>query len=99
MQIHILNFHMEILRNMIFLVFFRHLAECNTQKFIYYFLLLMLSSKKKQGLRGIFLKGGKSLRKKKLKKVFFLLLYIYIYIFFFFFFLFFLGGVGLTRTG
>jgi len=94
---------MEILRNMIFFVFFKHLTECNTQKYIYHFLLLMFSSKKKQGLRGIFLKGGKSLRKKKPKKVFlcfFLIFYYYMYILFFFSF--FRRGLvnlnGLTRS-
>jgi len=92
---------MEILRNMIFFVFFKHLTECNTQKYIYHFLLLMFSSIKKTRFKRNFSKRGEITKKKETKKsfsLFFLIFYYYMYILFPFFSLF-LGGAWSTRMG
>jgi Na+/H+ antiporter NhaD/arsenite permease-like protein len=57
MQICILNFRMEILRNMIFFVFLRYLVVCNIQKIILLFFLFLF-----------LLKGLRKINEKKRKK-------------------------------
>ena len=95
MQICILNFRMEILRNMIFFVFLRYLVVCNIQKIILLFFLFLFLLK---GLRKINEKKKKQREEgnRKARGLFcFSIIYIYIYIYIYIFiFLFFLRELG-----
>ena len=80
MQICILNFHMEILRNMIFFVFLRYLVVCNIQKIILLFFLFLFLLK---GLRKINEKKKKQREEgnRKAKGLFYFSIIIYILFF------------------
>jgi Na+/H+ antiporter NhaD/arsenite permease-like protein len=80
MQICILNFHMEILRNMIFFVFLRYLVVYNIQKIILLFFLFLFLLK---GLRKINEKKKKQREEgnRKAKGLFYFSIIIYILFF------------------